>query len=533
MANQHNTGTSDQDQPAWSLDRRTFMKAVSAAGIGAALSSGVSCRNQKSDEQKELVEFPQPQHKRVLPPAPDQPTRYAIVGMGSRSGMYRNAIENDYQPYARLVGICDINPGRLDLARNRSATKPSITPPVPYAPTDFEKMIAEQKVQTVIVTTVDGTHHEYITRAMNAGCDVITEKPMTTTAEKCQQILDARARTGKTCRVTFNYRYSPPRTQVKEILMSGAIGDILSVDFHWLLNTMHGADYFRRWHRNKVHSGGLMIHKATHHFDLVNWWLGASPVSVFATGKREYYTPAMARRLGLEGPHERCHTCPEKDKCTFFMDLAESQNLKALYLDNEHYDGYFRDRCVWSDQIDIEDTMNVLVKYENNVTLAYSLNAMNSWEGYMIAFNGTKGRLEHTVVEDIYVSGTDTVQGAIMRDGVKTTIIPLRGAARKIEPWSGRGGHGGGDTLLLDDLFLPETPADRYLRAADERAGAASILVGVAANQCFQSGQPVQIKDLVTGLSRPNWTKMPTNLEPVPMPPRRERRRPTTQTARS
>ncbi len=129
--------------------------------------------------------------------------------------------------------------------------------------------------------------------------------------------------------------------------MSGEIGDILSVDFHWLLNTLHGADYFRRWHSQKSSSGGLMVHKATHHFDLVNWWLGGVPVQVFATGKREFYSPAMAQRLGLSSHHERCRTCPEKERCTFFFDLADNANLKALYLDQEHHDRYYRDQCVF------------------------------------------------------------------------------------------------------------------------------------------------------------------------------------------
>jgi hypothetical protein len=119
---------------------------------------------------------------------------------------------------------------------------------------------------------------------MNAGCDVITEKPMTTDAPQCLQILETCRRTGRRCRVAFNYRYSPPRAQVKDLLMRGEIGDVLSVDFHWLLNTHHGADYFRRWHSQKKISGGLFVHKSTHHFDLVNWWLGAVPVSVAATG---------------------------------------------------------------------------------------------------------------------------------------------------------------------------------------------------------------------------------------------------------
>jgi hypothetical protein len=267
-----------------------------------------------------------------------------------------------------------------------------------------------------------------------------------------------------------------------------------------------------------------MIHKASHHFDLVNWWLGALPVTVHATGKRGFYTPAMARRFGLSGPHERCHTCAEKDKCGFFLDLAANPGLKSLYLDNEKHDGYFRDRCVFRPEIDIEDTMNVLVTYDNDVTLAYSLNAFNAWEGYTVIFNGTLGRIEHTIVESTYVSGTDTVQGGIADNGVTTRVIPLRGAPRTIEPWTGTGGHGGGDKVMLDEIFLPQPAADKYRRASDERGGAAAILVGVAANQCFATGQPVKIADLVPGLVRPDYAPMPSRSGPLPMPDRQARR---------
>lgn len=431
--------------------------------------------------------------------------------------MYQGAIEGQYRAHAQLVGICDTNPGRLALAQRKSKERNAEVPPA-FAPADFEKMIAQTRPDHVIVTTVDCFHHEYIVRAMNAGVDVITEKPMTNTAERCQEVFDARARTGRKCRVTFNYRYSPPRTQIKDILMSGEIGDVLSVDFHWLLNTHHGADYFRRWHGFKKFSQGLMLHKATHHFDVMNWWLGSMPKEVFATGKREFYTSTMAKRMGLSGAHERCLTCPEKDKCGFYFNLAADKTLKELYLDNEKYDGYFRDQCVWRDDHDIEDTMNVLVKYENNVTMAYSLNAFNAWEGYIVAFNGTKGRLEQTTTERIYVSGTNTVQGGLADGGVKTRILPLRGPARDIEAWSAEGAHGGGDNVLLDDLFLPNPPADKYLRAADERAGAASILIGVAANKCFKTGQPVRIKDLVKGLKDPDYPPMPSRTGALPMP---------------
>ncbi|MDV3456952.1 Gfo/Idh/MocA family oxidoreductase [Sphingomonas sp. HF-S4] len=449
--------------------------------------------------------------------AADRRKRYVSVGVGSRNRMFQQALWGPHKAHGELIAACDVNPGRLDYLA-REATKAGARPPKPYLAADFDKMLRELKPDAVIVTTPDAFHDDYVVRALDAGCDVITEKPMTTTAAKAQRILDAVKRSGRHIRVTFNYRYSPFRSQVKELLMAGEIGDVLSVDFQWLLNTVHGADYFRRWHSNKAISGGLMVHKATHHFDLVNWWLSDMPVSVNATGKREFYTPEMARRFGLDGAHQRCRTCPEKAECSFFFDLAADPALKALYLDNEKYDGYFRDQCVWRPEINIEDTMNVIVGYAGGTTLSYSLNAFNAWEGYHIAFNGTKGRLEHSVVEQAGVAGAG---GHSVDDRIKTRIVPMRGDPRDIVPQTGAaGGHGGGDAVMLADIFDPNAPKDALLRAADERSGAASILVGVAANKCFETGQPVKIADLVTGLDWPVYAKMPSHKAPVAQPPR-------------
>jgi predicted dehydrogenase len=446
--------------------------------------------------------------------------RYAIVGVGGRSGMYRDAVLKTYAEHSQMVGYCDTNAGRLKLAQDQARRQTQLEVPL-YAATEFDRMIREQKPDVVIVTTKDAAHDHYLVRAMELGCDVMTEKPMTTDEKKCQAILKAQRKTGRKCTVTFNYRYSPHRTQVKDLLMSGAIGDVLSVDFHWLLDTIHGADYFRRWHSNKANSGGLMVHKASHHFDLMNWWLSAVPVSVQASGKREFYTPQMAKRLGLQSHHERCHTCPEKDQCTFFLDLAANPNFRRMYLEPEQYDGYFRDRCVFRPDIDIEDTMNVLVKYDTGATLSYSLNAFNGWEGYHIAFNGTKGRLEHGIQEKVTVFGDGNTPGAVKPGGTYIRIFPLRAPAYEVPLWpEGEGGHGGGDQVMLDDLFRPERKADKYLRAADQRAGAYSSLTGIAANHSIRTGKTVAIADLVRDIGRPDYPAMPSHTAPVPMPPR-------------
>ena len=145
---------------------------------------------------------------------------------------------------------------------------------------------------------------------MELGCDVITEKPMTIDIGRLRHVLEAKKKTGKSITVSFNYRYAPHRTQVKDILMSGAIGEITAVDFRWYLDRVHGADYFRRWHRYKDRSGGLLVHKATHHFDLVNWWIDSTPKTVHAFGKRAFYTPAMADALRPRRPRRALPRLP-------------------------------------------------------------------------------------------------------------------------------------------------------------------------------------------------------------------------------
>jgi predicted dehydrogenase len=420
--------------------------------------------------------------------------------------MYHQAISGVYADTSKMVAICDSNLGRVQLRQKWSLDQfgQEVSG---YIDSEFDRMIDECHPDVVIVTTKDSYHDDYICRAMEKGCDVITEKPMTISAEKCQRIIDTQKKTGRSLRVTFNYRYSPPRTQIKDLLMSGIVGEILTVDFHWLLDTSHGADYFRRWHRNKDNSGGLLVHKSTHHFDLVNWWIASIPVSVYATGHRRYYTPYQAEILGLHNRGERCLDCKAADRCPFHLDLRAYTELSRLYLENESYDGYFRDRCVFSEQIDIEDSMNVLVEYQSGVKMTYSLNAYMPWEGYIISFNGTKGRLEHRCEETVYVSGDGSIPGALISQGTTTDVYPHFNPAYRVEIWTAEGGHGGGDQPLLDDIFNPNKKEDPYLRAADHRAGSFSILTGIAANLSMKQRKLVRIDTLVSGLAEPDYPK--------------------------
>ena len=422
--------------------------------------------------------------------------RYAQVGTGGRARMYYEAVASKYSEIAEMVGFCDQSQTRMNYANGRLEELGAKKVPT-YLPHEFEKMIVETKPDIVIVTSVDRTHDDYICRAMEAGCDVITEKPLTIDERKAQRIIDTQKKTGRHIRVTFNYRYAPYHTKVRELIRDGAIGTPTSVHFEWLLNTEHGADYYRRWHRNKYNSGGLLVHKATHHFDLVNFWLNTEPETVFGFGSLQFYGRAAAEKRGVEKFYYRCHGSQEAKDDPFAIDLESNPTLKALYLDAEEDSGYIRDRSVFSDDISIEDTMNLVVRYKNGAQMSYSLTSYMPWEGFNVQINGTKGRLEYHSVERPYINagGDKKDEGALKYSSIR--IYPMFGDPYDVEVKTGEGGHGGGDPVLLDDVFLDNPPYDEFHRAADFRDGVKSILVGIAGNKAIASGLPVQVDSLI------------------------------------
>lgn len=429
---------------------------------------------------------------------PRKRTRYAVVGTGGRARMFVNPIVSTHQDAAELVGLCDVNPQRLGYWNEQLRDEFGHPEVAAYPAEDFERMIKEQKVDTVIVCTVDAFHHEYVVRAMELGCDAITEKPMTIDDEKCRAIFDAIERTGRKLRVTFNYRWAPAATLVYKLLQHDrVIGDIVHVDMEYLLNTSHGADYFRRWHREKDKSGGLMVHKSTHHFDLVNWWIDAVPERVYGQGRLAFYGRENAERRGINVKYDR-YTGHDTTGDPFAAPLDRNERMRKLYLDAEQHDGYRRDQNVFGDNITIEDTMSVMVQYRTGVSFNYSLNAYLPREGHHVVFNGTGGRLEFQKSEAAHYVDHQGQPQAVKETHWKTkiTVHPIFGRPYEVDIPHATGGHGGGDPKLVEQIFASNPRPDRWGRNAEHGQGAASILIGVGANHSFASGQPVCINEL-------------------------------------
>ena len=444
-------------------------------------------------------------------------TRYAFVGTGSRAISFIEPMATTHRDSVELVAFCDASAARMAY-HNELLTGPLSHPAVPaYPPERFDELLRVHRPDAVFVCSTDATHAGYIVRSLEAGCDVVTEKPLAIDAAQCRAILDAVARTGRRVRVAFNYRWAPFRTKVKELLASGTIGRVRSVNLEYLLDTNHGADYFRRWHAHADQSGTLLVHKATHHFDLVNWWLDAVPAQVFAYGDLVFYgrENALARGDGELAAYPRYTGEPAAAQDPFRLDLSESEPFRKLYLAAEADSGYIRDRNVFRDDIDGYDQMSLNVRYRTGEVLTYSLTCYSPREGMRVCFNGERGRIEyHEFIGTHMNRGVrpgdfrlDDKPGA-EAEGEWIRVFPHFRSSYLIPMPPATGAHGGADEILCRSFFGRGAPVrDPLGRFAGHEQGAASILVGIAARESIRTNQPVRLLDLAPSL-RPEATRL-------------------------
>ena len=396
--------------------------------------------------------------------------RYVIVGASFRC--YTMFVENmvgNKNIDSVLTAIYDPNRIRCEVFKKRVGEDFKIYD-------DFDVMLDTEKPDGVIVATIDKVHHEYIIRALNKGCDVVTEKPITNTYKKCLAIRKAEKKSGKKVTVTFNCRFIPYMVKMKEIVKAGTIGKILSINYDYRLNHWHGGDYFKRWHRMMDNSGGMLVHKSTHHFDVVNWLLEDEPVSVAAFGNKLYYgNPAKSFAA-------RCKDCPKQDECLSYKSQTVELD-EELYFKAESQDGYIRDKCCYSPDSDIYDNMVVNVKYNKGTLLAYSLNLFSPIESFRLSITGEKG----TLIYDTLKSYPDYKGKYVFEYTDENSKVEYI-TADKIE-----GRHYGGDPLLIDMVFGKDIP-DTLGQQADSFAGLTSALIGISANDSISSGKIIDLK---------------------------------------
>lgn len=404
-------------------------------------------------------------------------TRFIIVGAGNRGlGCFGKGLAGfegkgrpEFKERAAITAIVDTN-----LSRARVAARELKEPGIPV----FRGVAEAQKAcpaDWAIVTTSDFTHRAVVVEALQAGLNVLVDKPLATSAWECDLIIEAMKATGREVLVGHNMRYQPWTLEARKLVQAGAIGEVIEAEAAEMLDYSHGGDYFHRWHSEFRFSAGLMNHKCCHQLDIVNWILDDEPVGVSAFGGRSFYVPRTDFEHG-----ERCSECPRQHKgCPHAFDYEIWDKIWVrLYKETEQEDGYIRDLCVFSDRHTVNDHEVLNIRYRRGTLVSFSFSTFSPREYCYFYFTGTRGRLEF---------GQDSADGK--------PYLRLLKADGKVEEVAfrkdlGTHGHGGADVNLIADILGLEG-SHPLQRARPEEARRAVLIADLASRSIAAGGKLV------------------------------------------
>ncbi len=445
-------------------------------------------------------------------------TRYAICGLSARAigsyifplaGLMEHGNVQDFSAFAEIVGVMDIDEERVSSFSSRYG----IDIPFHCAHDGVDAMIEKTRPDVLIVAGPDFTHCAHIISGLQHGLRVIAEKPIVINCEEARAVIDAEAKSSGSLVAAHNYRYVPINRKLKELIMSGAIGNPTNAEFVYNLDTFHGPSYFQRWNRVRAKSGGMTIHKSVHHLDLINWLLDSEPEAVFSFGARNYFGVNGANKP-REDNGRQLSLAETRAQCPYFKRHYEGRRSPAegrIVLGWEclklpYHSLYPRDGYIYDEEIDIEDTYSAVVKYASGASMAFSCNFSTPWEGYQLAINGTRGRIEanyHTVPDE---TGHDRPS----KKEQSITLMPLFGERKMIPVPKAAGGHGGSDPLIQHDLFLQ--PGHESLELglpANSHQAALAIATGEAIWRSVQDGRPYSVQALLEGVAESHDIRTP------------------------
>jgi predicted dehydrogenase len=430
--------------------------------------------------------------------------RYALAGLSTRSIYHfalplmglvsKDAAGNDFSAHSEVAGILDCDAARIQ------AFLEQVNREVPvFGAGEMAQMIRETGASVVLVGTPDYVHRDNIVEALEAGCDVVVEKPMVISTDQAREVREAEARTGRHVTVAFNYRYAPLNQAIKDLILQGRIGRVVSVELTYNLDTFHGSSYFYRWNRSRRFSGGLNIHKCCHHFDLVNWFLGDAPAEVFAHGALNYYGAEGALRpRGPDG--SGLGPAAEKEACPIFQRHYAGKLEPSRTAIRTGWDGFNLPsdvqyppeeyRYIYDEAIDIEDTYSVTARYSQGALLTYSCNFCTPWEGFRLGINGTAGRIE----AESRTNPDPTGQTGPAEGLRKLTVLDLHGGTENLSIPTPVGGHDGADPIIQRDLFEGISEKSRRLGlVAGSYQGGLAVTMGEAVWHSIRDRRPVAI----------------------------------------
>lgn len=381
----------------------------------------------------------------------------SIIGLGGRGGEAYGRYLVEQKEKFQIASVCDINPVRLqkygDLfgvdAQNRFD--------------DEDAFFAEKRSDVLFVTTQDQLHIRMAKRALNLGYDLVLEKPISDKAEELRELSELAHKTGRKIMVCHVLRYTVMMRKLKEVLNSGAIGRLISIDHTENVVFWHEAhSYVRGNWRNRGQATPMIMAKCCHDLDLIQDFVGSECHSVASMGSLAYFKAENKP----QGAADRCINCPYIDSCVYsakkvyidmWKDAGKPANRFPFSLVSDAYptteealykaiETNMYGRCVFACDNDVVDNQTVIMQFENGVTATLKMEAFVKDGGRDIRFFGTEGELDLR-------EGEDTI--TLKKYFGENTVWKISELTDDLE------GHGGGDHRMIDELYeimTGETP---------------------------------------------------------------------------
>lgn len=412
----------------------------------------------------------------------NQNLTFALAGAGGRGRMFASWVYDNFGPGA-LVAVAE----PIADQRRKLAEKHGIGPDRQFD--SWQTMLQNERLAEILInTTMDLDHVGSACAAMELGYHMLLEKPLATTLADAVKIDDVRRKTGRVVSVCHSLRYHPAYERTQEIIESGAIGKVVSLDQLEAVEHIHQAHSFVRgnWSQQET-STFMLLAKSCHDIDAIAWLLDKPCEQVSSFGELTHFksenAPLGAPRFCVEG-------CPAENSCPYhaakvygthsgwrhsagFTDLTERQILEELK--TSRYG-----RCVYHADNDVVDHQVVAMKFADGVTATFTMTAFTPWGGRYVRVHGSKGYL-HVNIDENQIDMWEFWAG----NRHSTIKIP-----------ESKGGHGGGDDRLIRDLVRAVTRNDASRVKTTTHESLRTHKIVFAAELSRREGRAVNLAEL-------------------------------------
>ena len=396
-----------------------------------------------------------------------------VIGCGLRSDCYLAQLESGLDTEWKLVALADPRQLSLDVYMRNYGNADVRT--FSSGPEMLDAMGGQ--LDAVIIASPNATHLDSLRPALTEDLTILLEKPVATTVHDCAQMWQAYTGAGKPpLAVGFVLRYTTFYGKVKQIIDSGAIGDILSIEAAEMMAPPLTANYMRGWRRKLGMSGPLLLEKCSHDMDLLNWFAGARAMHVTSFGERTKFLPRAEAAM-------HCNDCRFKDTCRYSI-----CRIAPYLMDTSRRDAVgeliprHNDLCVYNSDKDVWDHQVVNLRYENGVLVTFTVCTDQPRTTRTIKVNGTDGE----IIGDI---GLDQLRVEYHSETKNVSRV------EEVSVDHDTSGHHGGDSVISNQFkaMLRDEPVPPLAGLAE---GIDACLVALGAEEAAVSHAVIDLDTL-------------------------------------